>query len=179
MELPRMETIMLQTIPSFYAKLSEKSLFISAIFYENYIVCKDYCIAHHDHKTCSSPASKYHIILLGKIEELLLILDTFCFTYQHKDFLYTLIKYPFKGKVIANSGNVFDNVQRAISFNQRNRGVTRMPSIAEKRLLREKFKQHFMSALQKNKSTQTIDSVFAERIEKAKKTKIELELKKL
>ena len=33
-----------------------------------------------------------------------------------------------------------------------------------------------MSALQKNKSTQTSGSVFAERIEKVKKTKFELEL---
>ena len=41
------------------------------------------------------------------------------------------------------------------------------------------FKQHFMSALRKNKSTQTSGSVFAERIEKAKKTKFELELIKI
>ena len=54
-----------------------------------------------------------------------------------------------------------------------------MPSIAKKRLLRKKFKQHFMSALQKNKSTQTSGSVFAERIEKVKKTRIELELIKI
>ena len=74
---------------------------------------------------------------------------------------------------------VFDNVQRAISFNQRNRGVDQMPSIAKKRLLRKNIKQHFMSALQKNKSTQTSGSVFAERIEKAKKTKFELELIKV
>ena len=32
-----------------------------------------------------------------------------------------------------------------------------------------------MSALQKNKSTQSSGSVFAERIEKAKKTKLEME----
>ena len=50
-----------------------------------------------------------------------------------------------------------------------------MPSIAKK-ILRKKFKQHFVSALRKNKLTQTIDSVFAEKIEKAKKTKLELEL---
>ena len=36
-----------------------------------------------------------------------------------------------------------------------------------------------MSALQKNKSTLTSGSVFAERIEKAKKTKIELQLIKI
>ena len=43
-----MAAIMLQANPSFYAKLSEKSLFISANTYENFIVCKDYCIAHHN-----------------------------------------------------------------------------------------------------------------------------------
>ena len=72
-----------------------------------------------------------------------------------------------------------DNVQRAISFNQRNRRVDKMPSIAKKRLLRKKFKQHFMSALQKNKSPQTSRSEFAERIEKAEKTKFGLEIKKI
>ena len=54
-----------------------------------------------------------------------------------------------------------------------------MPSIAKKKLLRKNFKQHFVSALQKNKSTQTGGSVFVERIEKAKKTKFELELLKI
>ena len=175
----QMAAIMLQTIPSFYAEISEKSLFISAKTYEKFIVCKDYCIAHHDDKTCFLPACKYHIILLGESEELLHKLDTFCFTYQHVDCLYTPFKYRFSGKIIAKSGNVFDNVERAISFNQRNRGVDKMPSIAKKRLLRKKFKQHFMSALQKNKSTQTSGSVFAERIEKVKKTRFELELIKI
>ena len=50
-----------------------------------------------------------------------------------------------------------------------------MPSIAKKKLLRKKFKQHFMSALQMNKSTPTSGSVFAEWIENVKKTKFELE----
>ena len=54
-----------------------------------------------------------------------------------------------------------------------------MPSIAKKRLLRKKFLQRFMSALQKNKSTQTSGSVFTERIEKVKKTKFELKLIKI
>ena len=138
---------MLQTIPSFYAKISEKSLFISAKTYENFIVCKDYCVAHHDNKTSSLPACESHIILLGEIEKLLHKLDTFCFTYQHLDCLYTLFKYRFSRKIIGKSGNVVDNVQRAIFFNQRNRGVDKMPSIAKKRLLRKKFRQHFMSAL--------------------------------
>ena len=170
---------MLQTIPSFYVKISEKCLFISAKTNEKHNFCTDYCIAHHDNKTCSLAACKYHIILLGEIEELLHKLDTFCFTYQHVDCLHTLFKFRFSGKFIAKSGNVFDNVQRAISFNQRNKGLDKMPSIAKKRLLRKKFKQHFMSALQKNKSTRTSVSVFAERIEKVKKTKFDLELIKI
>ena len=174
-----MAAIMLQTIPSFYTKLSERSLFISTNTYEKYIVCKDYCIAHHDDKTCFLPACKNHIVLLGNIQELLNKLDTFCFTYQHVDCLYTLFKYRFSGKDIAKSGQVFDNVQRAVDFNQRNKGVDKMPNIAKKRLLRKKYKKHLFSSFQETKSTQTGGSVFAERIEKVKKTKFELDVIKI
>ena len=174
-----MAAIMLQSIPSFYTKISEKSLFISARTYEKYIVCAEYCVAHHDDKTCFLPSCKNHIILLGNVEELLKKFDTFCFTYQHVDCLYTLFKCRFSGKVIAKSGQVFDNVQRAVDFNQRNKEVDRMPSIAKKRLLRKKFKKHLFSSFQKTKTTQTSGSVFAERIEKVKKTKFELELIKI
>ena len=174
-----MAAIMLQTIPSFYTKLSERNLFISTNTKEKYIVCKDYCIAHHDDKACFLPAFKYHIVLLGNVQELLKKLVTFCFTYQHVDCLYTLFKYRFSGKVIAKSGQVFDNVQRAVDFNKRNKGMDRMPSIAKKRLLRKKYKKHLFSSFQKTKSTQTGGSVFAERIEKVKKTTFELDLIKI
>ena len=170
---------MLQAILSFYAKKSEKRLFISATTFEKYIVCKDYCIAHHDDKTCFLPTFKYHIILLRNVEELLKNLDTFCSTYQHVDCLYTLFKYRFSGKVIAKSGQVFDNVQQAVEFNHRKKGKDRMPSIAKKRLLRKKLIKHLFSSFQKTKTTQTSGSVFAERIEKVKKTKFELDLIKI
>ena len=124
-------------------------------------------------------ACKYHIILHGNVAELLKNLDTFCFTYQHVDCLYTVFKYRFSGKNIAKSDQVFDNVQRAVDFNHRNKGVDRMPSIAKKRLLRKKFKRHLFSSFQKTKTTQTSGSVFAERIEKVKKTKFELDLIKI
>ena len=73
-----MAAIMLQTIHSFYAKISEKSLLISAVTYEKYINCKDYCIGHQDDKTCFLPICIHHIVLLGEVEELLHKLDTFC-----------------------------------------------------------------------------------------------------
>ena len=147
-----MAAITLQTIPRFSTKLSEKSLFISANTYEKYIVCKDYYIAHHDDKTCFLPSCKYNIILHGNVEDLLKKLDTFCFTYQHVDCLYTLFKYRFSGKVIAKRGQVFDNVQRAVDFNQRNKGVDRMPSIAKKEALKEKVQKAFVQLLSKDKN---------------------------
>ena len=174
-----MAAIMLQSIPSFYAKISEKSLFSSATIYEKYIFCKNYCIAHHNEKTCFLPACKYHIVLHGNVQELLKKLDTFYFTYQHVDCLYTLFKYRFGGKVNVKSGQVFDNVQRAVDFNHRNKGVDRMPNIAKKRLLRKKYKKRLFSSFQKTKTTQTSGFVFAERIEKVKKTKLELDLIKI
>ena len=155
---------MLQTIPSFYAKISEKRLFISATTYGKYIVCKDYCIAHHNEKTCFLPACKYRIILFGNVQELLNKLETFCFTYQHVDCLYTLFMFRFSGKIIAKSGQVFENMQRALDFNHRNKGVDRIPSIAKRRLLRKKYKKQLFSSFQKTKTTQTSSSVFAERI---------------
>ena len=54
-----------------------------------------------------------------------------------------------------------------------------MPSIAKKRLLRKKYKKHLFSSFQKTKTTRTSGSVFAERVEKIKKTKFELELIKI
>ena len=74
---------------------------------------------------------------------------------------------------------MFDNVQQAVDFNQRNKGVDRMTSIAKKRPLRKKFRKKLFSSFQKTKSTQTGGSVFAERIENVKKTKFELDLIKI
>ena len=54
-----------------------------------------------------------------------------------------------------------------------------MPSIAEKRLLRKKYKKHLLSSFQKTKSTQTSGSVFGDRIEQVEKTEFELELIKI
>ena len=174
-----MAAVMLQVIPSFYTNYSQNSLFISAKTYEKYIVSKEYCITHHDDKMCFLPNCRYHINLLGNIKELLQKLDAFCSNYQHVDCLHTLFKYRFSDKIVLKSEQVFDNLKRAVHFNQQNTGVDRMPSIAKKRLLRKKFKKHLLSSFQKTKSTQTSGSVFADIIERVKKTKFELELIKI
>ena len=62
-----MAAILLQTTPSFYTRLSEKSLFFSASTNEKNNVCKDYCIAHHDDKTCFYPLVK---VILNHLEML-------------------------------------------------------------------------------------------------------------
>ena len=165
-----MAAIMLQTIPSFYAKVSEKSLFISATTYENYIVCKNYCIAHHNDKTCFLPAYIYHIVLLGNVQELLKKLDAFFSTYQHVDCLYTLFKYRFSGKVLAKRGQVFDNVQRAVDFNHRNKGLDRMPSIAKERLWWKKYKKNICSAPSKRPNRRKlVDQCLQKELKKSKR----------
>ena len=91
-------------------------------------------------------------------------------------FLYTHFNYHSSGKVVVKSGQIFDYLQRAVHFNEQNRGVDRMPSIAKKRPLRKKYKKHLLSFFQKTKWTQTSGLDFADRIEQVKKTKFELEL---
>jgi len=75
----------------------------------------------------------------------------------------------FSGKIVAKIEQMFDNVQRAVYFNQRTKGVDRLPSIAKKRILRKKYRKHLLSSFQKTKSTQTSESVFAKKIEQTKK----------
>ena len=135
-------------------------------------------------KTTATPITTIRLVFYPPVNMILnysemLKLDTFCFTYQHVDCLSTLSKYRFSGKVFAKSGQVFDNVQRAVDFNHRNKGVDRMPSIAKKRLFRKIFKKHLFSSFQKTKTTQVNRSVFAERIEQVDKTEIELKLIKI
>ena len=136
-----MAAVMLQVIPSFYTKYSKNGLFISANTNKKYIVSKEYCIARHDDKMCFLPNCRYHIILIGNIEELLQKFDAFFFNDQHVDCLYTLFKYRFSGKVVVKSGQLFDNLQRAVHFNHQNRGVDTIPSIEKKRHLRKKYKK--------------------------------------
>ena len=124
---------------------------------------------------CFLPNCRYHNILIGYFEELLQKLDAFCFNYQHVDCLYTLFKYRFSGKTGVKSGQFFDNLQKAVHFNQQNRGVDRKPSIAKKRLLMKKYKKRLLSSFQKTKSTQTSGSVFPDRIGQVQKTKFEIE----
>ena len=110
-----MAAIMLQTIPSFYAKFSENILFSSAKTYEKYFVCKN---------TTASPITTIRPVLYPLVNITLYYLEKlrncyinwiqFFFIYQHVDCLYTLFNYRFSGKDIAKSGNVFDKVQRAI-----------------------------------------------------------------
>ena len=126
-----MEAVTLQLILSFYTIYSKKSLFISANTYEEYFVTTEYCIARHDDKLCFLPNCRYHNNLTANINELLQKLDAFCFNYQHVDCLYTLFKYRFSGKIVVKSGQVFDKLQRAVHFNQENRRVKKMPSIAK------------------------------------------------
>ena len=157
-----MAAVMLQVIPSFYTIYSKKRLFISANTYEKYFVSKEYCIARHDDKVYFLLNFWYGNILIDNIKDLLQKLD---FNYQHVDCLYTLFKYRLIGKIVVKSGQLFENLQRAVHFNQQNKGVDRMPSIAKKRFSRKKYKKLLLSSFQKTRSTQTIGSVFADRTE--------------
>ena len=175
----KIAAIMLQTIPSFYAKISEKSLFISAPTFEKYNVCKDYYIAHHNKKTCFLPACKYHTLQLGNVGELLKKLDSFCFTYQHVDCLYTLFKYLFSGKVTAKSEQVFDNVQRAVDFNQRNKGLDRMPSIAKKSSWGKSIKSICSAPFKRQKQRRPAVPCLQKELKKSKRLNLSWILSKL
>ena len=127
-----MAAVMLQMIASFYSEYSVNNLFISGNTKKTYIVREKYCMAHHDAKVCFLPNSRYHIFLLGNAEESLQKLNPLCFTYQHVDCLYTLLKFWFSGTTVVESGHVFENVQRAVYFNRRNAQERKKETLEEK-----------------------------------------------
>ena len=135
-----MAAVLSQLIPSFYTKYSKNTTFVSTNTYEKYIVSKEYYIARHDDKMCFIPNCRYHIILLGDIKELLQKLVAFWLNYQHVGCLFTLLKFQISGKIVVMTEQLFDSVQRAVHFNDQNRGVDRIPGIAKERLLRKKYK---------------------------------------
>ena len=69
-----MAAVMSQAIPSFFAEYSENCLFISSNTYKK-DVYNDSCVAFHNDKTFFGSNCKFHIIHLGKVEELLKKLD--------------------------------------------------------------------------------------------------------
>ena len=144
-----MAAVMLQVIPSFYTNYSKNKLFISVNTYERKLVSKEHCIARHDDKMWFLPNCRYHIFIIGNIKELPQKLNAFCFNYQHVDCLYTRFKYHFSDKIVVKSGHFFDILQRAVHFNQQNRGVDRTPSIARK-TIEEKEQKTFIELLPKD-----------------------------
>ena len=177
-----MVAVMLEAIPSFFQKFSETSLFISSDDYEKFLVCRDYCVASNDSAFCFLKNCKFHLLLIADkdLNDLLVKMDRVCFTYQHVDCFYTLFEFRFNGNVLEKNGEIFDSVERAVSFNKLNKGVDKMPSIAEKQLLRKKFKKHMLTSVQRSISVQTTGSVFVERVDSVRrKTKFELELMKI
>ena len=66
-----MAAVMLQMLPGFCRNYSKKPFFLFKNIYEKYIMGKEYCIAHHDDKTCFPLICRDHIFLRGDIKELL------------------------------------------------------------------------------------------------------------
>ena len=62
------------------------------------------------------------------------------------------IHYSSTDSVIAKNGQMFDNVQRAVGFNRRNKGVDRMPSYCKKEALNEKVQKAIIQLLPKDKN---------------------------
>ena len=176
-----MAAAMCQALPSFYSDFCKKSLFISisSEFYEKYIVTQDYCVSTHN-SLCSLENCKFHLVLIGiSLSQIFQRLDKYVYIYQEIDCLYTLFKHRFYSSIVTSSGEVFNQLRRAVQHNLRWRGAEKMPSIAKKRLIRKKFKRHYLCSNQKLASTQTLASAFLDRIRKIQNSKYEPDLFKI
>ena len=176
-----MAAAMCQALPSFYSDYCQKLLFISVFsdFSEKCIVTNYFCVSFHNYY-CSLENCKFHILLIGSsFDQILQRLGNFHFTYQIIDCLHTLYKNRFYSNVISSADEVFNQLNRAVHHNLKWKGAEKMPSVAKKRLLRKKFKRHYLCCNQKLASTQTIDSAFLERVRKVQNSKYKHDLLKI
>ena len=152
---------------------------ISENFYEKFFVTQDYCVSNHS-SFCPVENCKFHLVLIGSsLDQILQRLDKYHFTYQIVDCIYTLYKYRFYFNIISSRDEVFNQLNRAVEHNLKCRIPEKLPSVAKKRLLRKKFKRHYLSSAQKLASTQTLGSAFLERIRKIQNSKYETDLLKI
>ena len=92
----------------------------------------------------------FHILLIGSsFDQILQRLGNFLFTNQIIDCFYTLYKYRFYSNVILSTGEVFNQLDRALHHNLKRKRAKKMPSVATKRVLRKKLKRHFLCYNQK------------------------------
>ena len=123
---------------------------------------------------------KFHLVLVGSsLDQILERLDKNLFTYQIVDCIYTLYKYRFFPHIISSRGEVFNQLNRAVEHNLKYRIPEKLPSVAKKRLLRKKCKNHYLSSAQKRASIQTLGSAFLERFRKVRNSKCETDLLKI
>ena len=165
-----MAAAMCQALPSFYSDYNSKSWFISVSnnFYEKYIVTQDYCVSTHD-SFCSLGNCKIHIILIGtSLSQIPQRLDKYRYIYQEIDCFYTLYKHRFVSSIVTSSGEVFNQLSCGVQHKLRWKGAEKTPSVSRKRLVRKKFKKHYLSSNKKLASTQTLGSAFLEEFVKYK-----------
>ena len=167
---------MLQSIPSFYAKISEKVSSFLQLHMKNTLLVK----------TSASPITTKRRVFYPFVSIILYYLELF------KSYQRSWIHFvsPINTWTVCTHFSSIDSVEKLlqrvdkclVTCNEQltlKTRVDRMPSIAKKRLLRKKYKKHLFISFQKTKTTQTSCSVFAERNEKVKRTKLEFELKKI
>ena len=84
-----------------------------------------------------------------------------------------IYKYRICSNVNSSTGEIFNQLDRAVHHNFKQKGAEKMPSISKKRMLRKMFKSHFLCSNQKLASTQTIGSAILERVRKVHNSKHE------
>ena len=156
-----MTAAMYQALPSFHSDYNKKSLFsVFSELYEKNIVNQDYGVSTHNF-FCSLESCQFQIILIGTFfSQILQRLDKYQYIYQEIDCHYTLYKHGFYSSIVKSSWEVFNQRICSVQHKLRWKRAIKKPSVSKKRLVRKKFKKHYLSSNQKHASTQNLGSAF-------------------
>ena len=151
---------MLHVVPSFFGNFLGIFLFNSTNKYWNFLVCRDYCVAPHDPASCILINCQFHILLIADRDRKDLIgkLDRLCSTKQHVVCYTRLFKNRISGNILVKNGEIIDFLERFLSFKKLSKRLDKTQH-CEEETLRQKFKKHLLTVVQKSISVERVDQL--------------------
>ena len=128
-----MAAVMIQLIPSFNADCSKNNRFFLQLHIKITFYLKVTVLLIMMTSCAFSPNCRYHILLIGDIDELLHKLDAFCCTYQQV-YSITYSSTDSVEKLVPRVDKCLILCKGQSSLTKENREVDKIPSSANKRL---------------------------------------------
>ena len=159
-----MAPVMLQVIPSFYAKVSKNSLFVSANTYEKYISSKEYCIANAMIRYASYPVADIKFFCWVTLKSCCRNW-IHCISYINKWTVSMHSSSIDSVEILLSSGQVLGNVQRSVCFYEKKQEWTECLGLQKRDYWGKSTESILWSPLKRQSQRKPVDEFIEKKVE--------------